>query len=1078
MLTPIVRSFKNVLVKFTEQLKMKKEDNNTLKHICGEIAIELQKKMLNDNQTSIVNLKAKSFFHSATEFTSIIAQANEADALLTKKEFDHTLAANDTSANITTLFDGLENELKLMRATPKNKEWFDKSYVTEQESQTKCETCKHDCPRNNVRTVNHSPTCLSKIVELFKRKANETYEDSRTSEALFILKGYVGEGKSAWSNWLDSSGQDIFWKEKLINIKIPASNGMLLDDYHNYINSYFSSNRARQAIWNMASTKFMRIFFKHYYTQRTVYITSALNEKTVKEVEVKIAKNIEELKQEINSNLPVATADKTIALELEIYNKISFEVTQSGDHTHLIYTTIVYNGGPMGDKEMEQYLALSEEISWKDAISEIFDKSQHTLNNIQISEINVIADETIKRMPEAARDWNPQLNPIDGNPYAYPRDKYIGVCQDLADAIAAKLLDFGYRFLVKFDGFDTHYPNFIESEKFLSFASATLKAVANLGSSGLKPAVLVIVRNETLDRLRMLDLLPNQIDNSANLLRLEPIDIGEILQRRINNIIVNSKYSEAYRKGVVDLVQKYLKGVFEEYLKASDYRAIAKEIGFNPVEVKEKSFLLLAYMLRKNTRHALETIVLLFKEIHIKILDEKAFGSAKNRNAEDAINDLKIASNLIAKKQYFFWHALLAKRYHVYTEHYKYSARSGSVKFDVDEFKNGFTIDRLFLALSNDGFYLGTQSDVFSVTNLNDILKQVDFYVKITALKYSEPVSERIEFLKKHYDETMSERDLEILNRNLLEELYPLETPKSRVSDSVNINSQNNKEKPYWIDRETRDNTDSDRAFGTVPNIFSFISCKKNKDKTNPYLRNKLGIRIRIMKLLQNNPQKCKDLARKLHVLFEIPEDEILWEIDELILMGLIVSVDNPGQYCGQVVLNKNLEIKPSQFWTMYERFMFKPPVLDYLLPAIHIPKKRFLFYKPYTNFSYEASKELTDNHDVVESKSNALTSKFIVFITMLVYLLEHEVETLSKLEMMLSKDKDKVKSRMLADLTLESNTHVDDLKIFSHCRKIINDEIVSYSAIGKISENEPEVVKRVINNLHAYLASLRTYPL
>lgn len=1050
---------------------MKKEDNNTLQRICGEIAIELQKKILNDNQTSIVNLKSKSFFHSATEYTSIIAQASEADALLTKKEFNPALPSNDTSANITTLFSGLENELKLMRATPKNKAWFDKSYVTEQEKPTECETCKYDCLRNNVRTVNHSPTCLSQIIKLFKRKANETFENPRTSEALYILKGYVGEGKSAWSNWLDSSGQDIFWKEKLINIKIPASNGMLLDDYHNYTNSYTSPNRARQAIWNMASTKFMRIFFKHYYTQRTVYITSSLNEEAVKEVNNKI-KNIGNLKQEIHSNQSEGNADK--AIPLGMHNKISVEVTQSGDHTHLAYTTITYNGGPMGDEEMKRYVALSEEISWKDAIREIFEKSQHTLNNIQISEINVIADEIIKRMPEAARDWNPQLNPTDGNPIAYPRDMYIGVCQDLADAIAAKLLAFGYRFLVKFDGFDTHYPNFIESEKFLSFASATLKAVANLGSSGLKPAVLVIVRNETFDRLRMLDLLPNQIDNSANLLRLEPIDIGEILQRRINNIIVNSKYSEAYRKGVVDLVQEYLKGVFEEYLKASDYRAIAREIGISPVGIKEKAFLLLAYMLRKNTRHALETIVLLSKEVHIKILDEKAFGSAKNRNANDAINDLQIASNLIAKKQYFFWHALLAKRYHVYTEHYKYSARSGSIKFDADEFKNGLTIERLCLALSNDGFGLRTQSGAFSVTSLNDILKQGDFYVKITTIKCAEPVSERIEFLKKYYDKTMSERDLETLNRNLLEELYPLETPKSRVSDSVNINSPDNKERPYWIDRETRDDADSDRALGTVPNIFSFISCKKSKDKTNPYLRNKLGIRIRIMKFLAINPQKCKDLARKLHVLFEIPEDEILWEIDELILMGLIVSVDNPGRYGGQVVLNRNLEIKPSQFWAMYEKFMFKPPVLDYLLPATHIPKKRFLFYKPYTNFSYENSKELTDHHDIVESKSNALTSRFIVFITMLAYMLEHEAETLSKLEIMLSKDNDKVKSRMLADLTLESNTHVEGLKIFSHCRKIIDDEIVSYSAIGKISENEPEVVERVIKNLYAYLASLR----
>jgi CHASE2 domain-containing sensor protein/class 3 adenylate cyclase len=99
--------------------------------------------------------------------------------------------------------------------------------------------------------------------------------------------------------------------------------------------------------------------------------------------------------------------------------------------------------------------------------------------------------------------------------------------------------------------------------------------------------------------------------------------------------------------------------------------------------------------------------------------------------------------------------------------------------FTPDEFKDGLTVSALCDALSRDGHHPNSQSPPDTVEWLNEMLTRNDLYDRVTRSKRSQLPSQRLKSLKAAYDQTGNGADLALLNRVLLEEFYPRETPKS-----------------------------------------------------------------------------------------------------------------------------------------------------------------------------------------------------------------------------------------------------------------------------------------------------------
>lgn len=929
---------------------MEIEKNNAVEFdiniTCNEIASEVRRKIREANQSDLTQFGSKSMHHSTKAFTSTIAEARLTDHLKSRRLFK---LPDSYAPNISYLFSALDRELMLKRSTPKNKLWFDNSYVKgdtppeehissyciDQKSPQTCERCLSQ--KFPVLTVNF-PNCLHTLVRLFKKSADETFNDARSSNGRFILNGYAGEGKSTWLNWLTSAGQDYLWKQKLINLKIPASNGKLLTQYEHavvgYGNEDSSGHHFQKIIWNMVSTKFMRIFFKHYYTQETVLFTA-------------------------HDFSYLVDGDK----------KISIDEIQANDHHYRTYR-ITFLRGPMSISERDNYVAKSpDNTDWARTINGLFEKSQSTLSDEQIQQINQAVDNIRSDVGDSviATDWNPHVE--HGNdPESYPKTRYLGVHQLISDTVAKKLLEMGYRFLVIFDGVDHHHSDKNEQEQFYPFVKACLQAMGDLGNSSFKPAMLIATRNETLDRIKLQGLSPKQISGNFQQLSIARSDFRAIIEQRIRNVTLKGEYNEVYNGGIINLLDRYLDNVFSEYLERRDYEMIALEQHVSLSELKKSGFMVLEYLFRKNHRHALSFTVQLLHEIHLKVIEQGGytpFKGQEKRNAQDARRDLETAFNIISSRQYLFWVTLFARDRYVYTEYYEH--------------------------------YIG----------------------------------------KKYTDE------------------YTGKTS-------------------YWADRKTRtfpmDKAfkNTDRAFGTIPNIFSFINLAKSEKKAAPDLRNKLGIKVRIMQILEMNNSPCRDFANQFDILFDIPWDEVLWEIEDLILMGLLTDADRGQEQFGSLeTLLENFTIKPTLFWQVYKKFMFKLHVLDHLLPDTLIPKEKFLINPEYVNFIWVTSRAGGSYH-----MADALLSRCVALITLLIYMSEHEIELLGNLRKVLN---DNGKAKIMRTLTNDRNFLPQKLTTFgTHCENIL-EQIEKFSGVCRISITSPGIGETVLKDLKHYLRVLKS---
>jgi hypothetical protein len=108
----------------------------------------------------------------------------------------------------------------------------------------------------------------------------------------------------------------------------------------------------------------------------------------------------------------------------------------------------------------------------------------------------------------------------------------------------------------------------------------------------------------------------------------------------------------------------------------------------------------------------------------------------------------------------------------------EYYKRFSSPDFGTDEFENGKTIENLCEAINKDGYSLAN-SLANSIDSLNKVLDVQYLYEQVIEKKKSQKPSEALKKLKTSYDKSKLDRALKELNRRILEDYYPNETPQS-----------------------------------------------------------------------------------------------------------------------------------------------------------------------------------------------------------------------------------------------------------------------------------------------------------
>ncbi|MBF0163629.1 MAG: hypothetical protein HQM01_03815 [Magnetococcales bacterium] len=162
------------------------------------------------------------------------------------KKYQHPKPNSEVPMAVLPWIKRIRDSMKFRTATPKNCKWFqntyrfpnekfsDACYLPEFASADKCSKCSHGI-FSPVIYPNLSAGCIDKLIQDVTNKARNEINVTN-SASRYLLTGRAGEGKTSFINYLFSTKQELFWKNKLIYAKINLSSPLLLSEYQAYLN--------------------------------------------------------------------------------------------------------------------------------------------------------------------------------------------------------------------------------------------------------------------------------------------------------------------------------------------------------------------------------------------------------------------------------------------------------------------------------------------------------------------------------------------------------------------------------------------------------------------------------------------------------------------------------------------------------------------------------------------------------------------------------------------------------------------------------------------------------------------------
>lgn len=434
----------------------------------------------------------------------------------------------------------------LIQATPNHKKWFEEcysyaslptqslynNYCCDQYGAlltdiNNCDKCLNS-EFGDVLTVNYSPKCLDKLIDLFWNCSNalvsRALSESRGSR--FILSGYAGEGKSAWLNNFFSTKQDEMWAKKLFNVKIAVTDTVLKDKFEE---EYRKQTPTLPLFFErVVGTKIVRLFQKHYKKKTSIIVYNDYrglcnNQELILCETPRYLRNSYEIDYEELYKDNIECDDKYISL-------------MEGSYV-LSYNKI----GPISLDEKKIILDISpKNIDWVSDVERLYKKSQTSLTYDQIE----IIDKKIKDLSEKGIITQDQYENIWNKPLTrLHRDE----CPcELSSLLTKILIGYGYRFLIVFDGVDAHN-NRPSSESINErFLDALLSSIFTPQSNPWMASLLIVVREETINKKIAKLVFQGATWGSIRRLRLAPTDLKDILKRRMRFITKSKNYGNFY----------------------------------------------------------------------------------------------------------------------------------------------------------------------------------------------------------------------------------------------------------------------------------------------------------------------------------------------------------------------------------------------------------------------------------------------------------------------------------------------------------------------------------------------------
>jgi len=147
----------------------------------------------------------------------------------------------------------LNNQLSFKTATPKNYSWYKKCYVVPWDSDKSllyhesiyndgcwrarfekkgyCSLCENGYQFEKIYLPNGSHNCIDYFISNIYEKSNSAWLSKTILHSRYLMSGKVGEGKSAFINFMLSTYQEKMWLKRFIPIRLAMSRADFWDPY-------------------------------------------------------------------------------------------------------------------------------------------------------------------------------------------------------------------------------------------------------------------------------------------------------------------------------------------------------------------------------------------------------------------------------------------------------------------------------------------------------------------------------------------------------------------------------------------------------------------------------------------------------------------------------------------------------------------------------------------------------------------------------------------------------------------------------------------------------------------------------
>ena len=563
--------------------------------------------------------------------------------------------------NVHPLINGwikdLNNQLSFKTATPKNYSWYKKCYVVPWESDKSsvyhesiynegcwsarferngyCSLCENGYQFEKIYLPNGSHKCIDYFMSNIYEKSCYAWRSKTILHSRYLMSGKVGEGKSAFINYLLSVYQEKMWSQRFIPIRLPMSRADFWDPYQKILKNQGGDQAKADYIKNSIYKKIVRILSTKYFSAKI--------------------------------SVPVDN-DNAILIPEKFKDLIGFEYKLSRD---LVRTCFLEFKDAYPEKEIIDDLRGYKfkdlgQIELANDVSRLLQKYDSSLSeNEKSSVLNIVS--TKVGIPKENEVFSFFDNPIDRNDAQRISNEII-----IETINALGSLSRPYRYFIILDGLDPHHQNKTIESAISELINDLIKMLFFSSTNIVQGSYMLIMREETINRNLLSARFPGSLWGDIVKMRVAPVAPCDIFVKRLLYMSVG-----AYQKAIAACFVNFCSQYFNHVLSG------------NPIKEKydmdrrdDRGFKLFSILFRGNRRTMLKFMNIFIKDayntIQKKGIDFDLMERASERKSESYAksNAYEYYNKIV--ESYTFWDSVLYKKNIVYYNPIKYSISENS----------------------------------------------------------------------------------------------------------------------------------------------------------------------------------------------------------------------------------------------------------------------------------------------------------------------------------------------------------------------------------------------------------------